>query len=169
MPPPLDARRLVLFFGLLIEQRTTSMPEDKTTHQTLLEYGFRWFEFHAQQRTTTFNFYLIIYAGLAAVASFLFKENIHLGLSVISVILIFISVLFWQLDVRNRQLIQIGESILSDAWIKNGLGESLNPVALSAVRQPIGFRFREIFQAVFALGGIGGIVAFGYAIYRAQV
>jgi hypothetical protein len=141
------------------------MTKGKTVEETTLEYGFRWFEFHAQQRITTFNFYLVIYAGLAGAISFMLKEKFQLGSILISLIMIGVSILFWQLDVRNRQLIKIGESILSDSWTKNGLSETLNPVALSEATQSEGFRYRELFGAVFTLGGLAGLMAFGYAIY----
>jgi hypothetical protein len=140
------------------------MAESKTADQTALEYGFKWFEFHAQQRTTTFNFYLIIYSGLATAVSFLLKEKFQLGSIVMSLLMIGVSVLFWQLDVRNRQLIDIGESILSDGWRKNGLSEDLNPVVLSKAKQPEGFRYKQLFGGVFTLGGLAGFGAFVYAI-----
>ena len=80
------------------------MNEIMINDERTLEYGFKWFEFHAQQRTTTFNFFLIVYSGLAAAESFLLKEKIHPGSILISLIMILISVLFWQLDVRNDNL-----------------------------------------------------------------
>lgn len=144
------------------------MPESKTADQAALEYGFKWFEFHAQQRTTTFNYYLIIYSGLAAAVSFLLKEKFQLGSIVMSIIMIGVSVLFWQLDVRNRQLIEIGETILSDSWRKNGLSEDLDPVVLSKAKQPEGFRYKQLFGAVFMLGGVAGFGSFVYAIAMAK-
>ncbi len=141
------------------------MGETKTADQTALEYGFRWFEFHAQQRTTTFNFYLIIYSGLVAAEAFLLKEEIHLGSIALSLIMILTSVLFWQLDIRNRQLVGIGETIVSHSWLANGLDDSLNPVARSAEKMAAGFRYKELFGAIFAIGGIAGVAAFGYAMY----
>lgn len=140
------------------------MAESKNADEVALEYGFKWFEFHAQQRTTTFNYYVIIYSGLAAAVSFLLKENIKLGSIVMSLLMVGVSVLFWQLDVRNRQLIDIGEAILSDSWRKNGLNEELNPAALSKAKQPEGFRYKELFGAVFIGGGLIGFGAFVYAV-----
>lgn len=141
------------------------MAQDKTAEETALEYGFRWFEFHAQQRTTTFNLYLIIYSGLVAAVSFLLKEKLQLGSILISLMMIGVSILFWQLDVRNRQLIRIGGSILSDSWRKTGLNEALNPVVLSEAKQTEGFRYKELFGAVFVLGGAAGFGLFVYAVY----
>lgn len=144
------------------------MAHDKTADETALEYGFKWFEFHAQQRTTTFNFYLIIYSGLAAAISFLLKEKIQFGSILFSLMMIGISILFWQLDVRNRQLIKIGESILSDGWQKTGLNEALNPVVLSEAKQNEGFRYKELFGMVFVLGGVVGFCLFAYAVSFAK-
>jgi hypothetical protein len=141
------------------------MATDKRAEETALEYGFKWFEFHAQQRITTFNLYLIVYSGLAAAVSFLLKEKLPLGSILISLMMIGVSILFWQLDVRNRQLIKIGESILSDSWQKNGLNEALNPVALSEAKQAEGFRYKELFGIVFTLGGAAGVCLFAYAVY----
>lgn len=144
------------------------MPECEDADHAALEYGFKWFEFHAQQRITTFNFYLVIYSGLAAAVSFLLKERFLLGSVAISLAMIGTSVLFWQLDVRSRQLIEIGESILSASWQKCGLSDGLNPVVLSKARQSQGFRYKQLFGAVFTLGGMTGFGAFVYAIALAK-
>ena len=82
----------------------------------------------------------------------------------IGAIMIMMSALFWQLDVRNRQLIEIGEHILSSGWIQNKLDEQINPVILSGEKAPKGFSFKQLFGAVFILGGLVGLAALGYAI-----
>lgn len=140
------------------------MDQESTAHETALEYGFKWFEYHAGQRTTSFHFYLIAYSGLAAAASFLLKEKLYAGVSVLGLALIFMSVLFWQLDVRNRQLVQVGEQIILQSWQVCGLGGYPNPVASSAQKQPDGLRFRQIFGLVFLLGGLAGVALFVYSI-----
>jgi hypothetical protein len=99
-----------------------------------LQYGFKWFTYHARQRLATFKFYLVIYSGLAAAVPFLLKERIHVGSLLLSFIMVLISILFWQLDVRNRQLIQIGEMMISRNWAKCGLDETTNPAAIQQVR-----------------------------------
>jgi hypothetical protein len=111
------------------------------------------------------QFYLVICSGLVAAISFLLKENLYLGSILIGLMMIGISILFWQLDVRNRQLIKIGESILSDSWRKTGLNETLNPVSLSEAKQPQGFRYKELFGAVFVFGGSAGLVLFVYGVW----
>jgi hypothetical protein len=131
-----------------------------------LDYGYKWFEYHAQQRITTFNFYLTVYSGMAAAYSFLLKEDIHEGSILVSLLMLLMSILFWQLDVRNRQLIEIGEDVVSGSWAKAGLKEDLNPITQARMHRPDAFRFRQLFVAVFLVGGTVGLVAFGYAVAR---
>jgi hypothetical protein len=145
------------------------MDEPQTNQQKALEYGFKWFEYHAQQRITSFHFYLIAYSGLAAAEAFLLKETFHFGSMLIGLVMIFTSVLFWQLDVRNRQLIEIGELIISQGWLEGGLDSHLNPIHLSRKTQSEGLRFKYIFGIVFMLGGIAGLGTLAYAIYLTPV
>jgi 3-dehydroquinate dehydratase len=44
------------------------------------------------------------------------------------------------------------------------LSENLNPVVLSNATRPEGFRYKQLFGAVFTLGGLAGFGAFVYAI-----
>ena len=98
-----------------------------------LTYGFKWFEYHANQRILTFNFYLIIYSGMATAYSFLLKE-IAAESILTSLLMILMSILFWQLDIRNKQLIDIGEYIIKESWSAAGLDKELDPITQSGVR-----------------------------------
>lgn len=129
-----------------------------------LDYGFRWFEYHAKQRITTFNFYLIIYSGLAAAFAFLLKERIAAGSILVSLLMLLMSILFWQLDIRNRQLIEIGEEIVIASWTAAGLDDLPDPVARARIRQAEGLRFKELFGIVFLVGGAFGLGTFIYAV-----
>jgi len=130
-----------------------------------LVYGFKWFEYHANQRITTFNFYLVVYTGLVAGYGFLLKEKIVAGSLFINLIMVLLSILFWQLDIRNRQLIEIGENIISACWVRAGLSDTLNPIESSRTRQSEGLRFRHLFEIVFLVGGTFGLLALGYTLY----
>jgi hypothetical protein len=144
------------------------MDEQPNKEALGLKYGFKWFEYHAGQRMETFHYYLVIYSGLAAAVSFLLKEKIHAGSLLISSLMILMSILFWQLDVRNRQLIKIGENIISTNWLASEMDGNLNPIHLSDLKQSKGLRFRQMFGAVFALGGTVGLAMLIYAICLAQ-
>ncbi len=131
---------------------------------TLLAYGFKWFEYHANQRIMTFNLYLVVYSGLAAAYSFLLKEKILGGSILVSLLMLLMSILFWQLDIRNRQLIDIGEDIVTTSWARAGLDEKLNPIVLSRKQKSEGLRFRQMFGMVFLIGGVFGLGALGYVL-----
>jgi hypothetical protein len=139
---------------------------DKTPAQIMLEHGFHWFEYHAHQRIVTFRLYLVIYSSLAAADSFLLKENIQSGTLLVPSIMIVLSVLFWQLDLRNRQLITIGETIISHAWSESRLDTRLDPVIQSATKQTSGLRFRQLFNAVFALGAAAAVAMLAHSMIR---
>lgn len=151
-----------------IDGSACAMADVKSSIEKELDYGFRWFEYHAQQRITTFNLYTLVYSGLAAATAYFLKEGVHAGSIILSILMILVNVLFWQLDVRSRQLIDIGEKIISSAWTKNGLDSSLNPVELAAARQTEGIRFKHLFGAVFSLGAAAGFAMFVYALYVAN-
>jgi hypothetical protein len=101
---------------------------------------------------------------LAAAESFLLKEKIHPGSLLVSLIMVLMSIVFWQLDLRNRQLVNIGEKIVSGNWSKCDFDETLNPISMSAEKESGVLRFRQLFGAVFALGGIAGLAMFAYAM-----
>src|SRR5580704_14128556 len=74
------------------------------------DYAWKWFDFHAKQRTSMFNFYIIeIGATLGAVAA-LTKANVDK--QVIDFICYFgiaVSIVFLLLDARNGRLLRYGE------------------------------------------------------------
>ena len=95
------------------------MPDKKNENEDrwkLLEarraYGWGYFDFHAKQRTTMFNFYLVftgfVINGFAAVV----KEHMY----VVSLFLAFLgvgsSIIFLCLDRRNEEFVHVAEDVL---------------------------------------------------------
>ena len=83
------------------------------------DYAWKWFEFHARQRTTLLNFFLIIVGVFFAAYGTLYQARIEspgpvstwairalLGLGALA------SLLFLMLDLRNRTLVHLAEDIL---------------------------------------------------------
>ena len=77
------------------------------------EYAWKYFDRHAEQRLKAFNFYILICAAnLAGVASVLREPNAEwLGIPFAAVLCI-VSVVFWKLDNRTRDLIIHSEQSL---------------------------------------------------------
>ena len=77
---------------------------------------WRYFELHAQQRMTVFNFYIAITGLLAAGIGFTLQqgEKYALFTSLMGIFILFISFIFWKLDQRVSMLIKNAELALQD-------------------------------------------------------
>ena len=78
------------------------------------KYAWDYFEVHAEQRLKTFNFYLVLAALLITASSTAFRMqffNPFVGLS-LGLLLAFLSYIFQKLDLRNKELIGVGEQAL---------------------------------------------------------
>jgi len=92
-------------------------------HDKSFEHAWRYFELHANQRMTVFNFFLVatglIAAGIAA--SLQSDKNLTLVGVFLGVLLTLISFIFWKLDQRVCSLMKSAESAMASL-------ESLLPV-----------------------------------------
>src|ERR1700691_3702810 len=76
------------------------------------DYAWKWFSFHADQRTKVFNFMLVVLGiFLAGIITGLNKELSHLGAAILCFIAAGLAVIFARLDRRNRDLVWLGEEI----------------------------------------------------------
>ena len=159
-------------------------PEDaNTVEKDLGDYAWKYFEFHANQRLTTFNFYIAV-SGLVTtglVASFHKSIEVsYLGIA-LGLLLVAFSYIFWNLDARNRLLVSYGEEALmvyERRFEENGNGNTVKIVyrELQDTRDHersrnrlqqllIPYRFTYSFRAIFlifmvigALGIIASVV-----------
>lgn len=78
------------------------------------DYSLRYFELHAKQRISTFNFFVVLSAFLTtAFVATCQKDFSYPSMSaLVSLIIMLVSVIFWKLDQRVRFLIQHAESVL---------------------------------------------------------
>ncbi len=77
------------------------------------QYVWNYFQLHASQRLSTFNFYIVISTAIAAG----YLVTIGVGSIPIPAILLgftisLLSFIFWKLDVRNKQMIKNAEEAL---------------------------------------------------------
>ena len=80
------------------------------------EHIWRYFELHAQQRMTVFNFYIAITGLLAAGIGFTLQQGGHyiIFTSLMGIFISFISFVFWKLDARVSMLIKNAELALKE-------------------------------------------------------
>jgi hypothetical protein len=124
-----------------------------------LDYARDWFEYHAGQRLTAFNFFLIL-IGLVVVG---FLKCIELagksqptmeqaGMGkvwwtlaiVIGLFGIIISIAFWFLDIRNEELVNYGRNALELLEASNGISIRLSDKTRSEIDKSSDFISRQI-------------------------
>jgi hypothetical protein len=76
------------------------------------DYAWKWFDLHAKQRTTLFNYYLIIVGILANALVTSYKEHYDTIIQALGTLGVITSLAFLVFDVRNRGMAAQAESVL---------------------------------------------------------
>ena len=76
------------------------------------DYAWKWFDFHAKQRTTLFNYYLIIAGILANALVTSYKEHYDAIIQALGALGAVTSLAFMIFDVRNRDMAAQAENVL---------------------------------------------------------
>ena len=84
---------------------------DKEKLELVNDYAWNWFSYHAAQRMPVFRFFFLV-IGVLAVGYYQSIADNPIVASGFSVLAAFLSLLFWRLDLRTRELIKIGEGLL---------------------------------------------------------
>lgn len=79
---------------------------------TRLDYAWKYFDFHAKQRTTMFNFFLIFTGLIVNGYVQLVKEKSFILAIIIALSGVIITIAFVALERRNEELVHIAEDIL---------------------------------------------------------
>jgi hypothetical protein len=130
-----------------------------------LDSGWRWFEFHAAQRMSAFRYFLTIYAAVGGVALALLEKGYFVFGLVAAILTLWIAFLFWSMDKRSRQLIEIGEAIIDAQWGQRGYDAKLNPIRRAGADVARGRRFKAVFRRLFILGCIAALTLIAWAIF----
>lgn len=99
--------------------------DNNTSMEHLRKYIWDYFELHAKQRLTTFNYYIVI-STLIATGYLIVIKDIPILSLILSIILILLSLIFWKLDIRNKQLINNSENALKYIESKDAIGDKNN-------------------------------------------
>lgn len=141
-----------------------------------MDYGWRWFSFHAAQRMTVFNFYLvavaIIFVGFHETVK---SSDYILSLSFAGAQLV-IAVLFKRLDRRTSELVKIGESLLE--YCERDLVSVTPTAALTKLAENKDSRtklwilnkglysYTQIFQTLYNLVALLSLLAVTYSVVK---
>jgi len=98
-----------------LQQQASKTGEVSKLTELRLKYAYDYFSFHAKQRTTMFNFFMVAVGLIATAVAQSFKDGmpkeVLIGLLVIGAIL---TIAFIFLDRRNVQLLQIAGDVLRE-------------------------------------------------------
>jgi hypothetical protein len=146
---------------------------EKLTH----EYAWNWFCYHAGQRMTVFRFFFLVIGVIAVGYHQTLGSAPHVAFA-FSVLGTLLSLLFWRLDLRTRELIRIGENLLleleprfsNQAKIKVALVEQARTKASphqSAPLPRILYSYGQVFSTIFGILLFSSILSAVYAAHRA--
>lgn len=148
------------------------------TTKLLRDHAWDWFAYHADQRMTALRFFLLL-QGVLAVGFYQTWNSNHYELSIVFAGLSgAFSVLFWRLDLRTRELIKVGEDLLSQAEQKISEVASSEVSILKQVDAKSSihatkfmptyfYSYGQIFSAIFCLLLLVSVAAAGAAVLRA--
>ncbi|PHI31766.1 hypothetical protein [Budvicia aquatica] len=129
------------------------------------EHVWRYFELHAQQRMTVFNFYIAITGLLAAGIGFTLQQGGKYALftSLMGIFVSFISFIFWKLDQRVSMLIKNAELALYDLE-SQFINTELRIITKDKDNNSLNLGIRSIwtygkcFRISFVIVGIAGLI-----------
>lgn len=131
-----------------------------------LKHSWDWFALHANQRMTTWNFYLISTAFLVAAYGALIDKN-AIAAGVIGLVGAFLALCFYWLDTRTKELIEAGEAALEAC--ENQLEKSTRiaqVLIIGAIRIP---KSKHRYSSVFHIIELCfGVTFLGGSIYALQ-
>ena len=141
---------------------------DIDTKTLALYYAWDHFAYHAQQRQTVFNFFLLLVGGCVAAYSAMIDESgadYNYFRSFLGVVLALASLLFWRLDKRNARLVKVSEEALKklEARMANDINEPSIRLIENADKKVAGLLFSkiesysQIYGVVFAVSGLVGL------------
>ena len=124
--------------------------ESQSTHSDLykvqFDYAWKWFDFHAKQRTSMFNFYIIVVGATLGAIAALVKANVGDAVQLLCWFGIIVSILFFILDCRNSNLLRYGE--LNLVYLEKTLlfSSNIERVFYENKLRPLGVLKQEYFR-----------------------
>ena len=147
---------------------------DIDTKTLALYYAWDHFAYHAGQRQTVFNFFLLLIGGCVAAYSATMGESgaeYSYFRGFLGVVLAVASLVFWRLDQRNARLVKVSEDALKDleAQIAKEINVSSIRLMTNAEKKVSGFPFLESFGQIYGLiFAVSGLVGLAMAILSAR-
>ena len=141
---------------------------DIDTKTLALYYAWDHFAYHAQQRQTVFNFFLLLVGGCVAAYSSTMGHGggeYNYFRSFLGAVLALASLVFWRLDQRNARLVKISEDALKELEARMAKDINVQSIRLMANGEKSVSRFPfskiesfgQIYGLIFAVSGMVGL------------
>lgn len=133
------------------------------------EQAWKYFELHANQRMTLFNFYITISTALVAGIGVLlnFDKIPTILIITLGILMIVFSLVFWILDNRTRYFIHLAERIIREIEVDYP-NKSFRIITIEdreSNEKPRFFRYSFALRIVFVLFMILGLISVLYALF----
>ena len=141
---------------------------DRELLRLKLDYAWRWFALHTKQRVTMFNYFLVASGILANAYGLLLREELWEAAIVVASIGCMVGVVSWGLDLRNRQLVKLGEEVLTAIEenhlfpVESPSGPADSPRSGILGREAKGKEPSLLFKHRFLIGSLEVVVAGGF-------
>jgi hypothetical protein len=93
-------------------------PPDERLKSAQFDYAWKWFVFHADQRTKMFNFMLVAMGLFANAIVTSIDKDLRLVAAILCAVTGIVAIIFRQIDWRNEHLVNIGEDALKQLETK---------------------------------------------------
>jgi len=107
------------------------------------DYAWKWFIFHADQRTKMFNFMLIVVGIFATAIVAAVKEGVLELVFWLCLVPGLLAIFFTFLDRRNQYLVQLGEDVLGEFEREHIFGEAETFSNIKGKQVPYGILWRQ--------------------------
>lgn len=112
--------------------------QKREAYDAARQYAWNWFEYHAAQRQSVFRFFLIMTAFVSTgYVTAIVKEFYSIS-TILAILLVVISFLFWRLDSRSIHLVKIAEYYLEieETRLKDSIGQEKILLVTEAEKRP---------------------------------
>lgn len=116
--------------------------DEQCLFSTQLDYSWKWFDFHAKQRVSMFNYFLIASGILANAYVHIFSSDWYRLASAVAFIGFIIAIVFVILDCRNAKLVYLAEDVLRKLEM-SFFPEEFKGLSEKGKQTPRGILFRE--------------------------
>ena len=143
---------------------------DRELLRLRLDYAWRWFALHTKQRVTMFSFFLVASGILANAYGLLLREELWGAAIAAAGIGCMVCLVSWGLDMRNHQLVKLGEEVLTD--IEREYLFPIDPRSENRDSPTLGILHREakgrepplLLKHRFLIGSLEVVVASGFFV-----